>query len=278
MLGKLIKYELKSSLRTLVPLYIGTLIVATLCSLNVAYYTSERFLTQMNFGGMMGNGIFSAILFLLLFSLCVAMIVLTGMTIVTRFGVSLLGNEGYLMFTLPVTQIQLLWSKLLSAFFWSLISILVMTLSGVIISGVAIIRVGNFADYHFWNELQYLFSELGGGTTMLLSMGNGVASLASLILVIYLALMVGQMEQFCKYKIPVSVGAFFLIEWAFSTLDTIILWAMGYGASMMDLSFHALSPDSIIYGYMGYNLVLTLAEVGICFFAVIWLMRKKLNL
>lgn len=36
MLGKLLKYEMKASARTLLPLYLGTLIVAVICAVQAA--------------------------------------------------------------------------------------------------------------------------------------------------------------------------------------------------------------------------------------------------
>ena len=59
----------------------------------------------------------------------VAVAVVSVMTIVTRFTRNLLGREGYLMHTLPVTETQLVTSKLISSTVWSLCSILAACLS-----------------------------------------------------------------------------------------------------------------------------------------------------
>lgn len=59
-----------------------------------------------------GNSIILAFTFLLFFALCVAIVVLTAMIIIQRFNKNLIGDEGYLMFTLPVSHVQLLTSKL----------------------------------------------------------------------------------------------------------------------------------------------------------------------
>ncbi len=45
--------------------------------------------------------------------------VVTVMTIVRRFYGNLLGREGYLMHTLPVTEAQLVGAKLISGAVWS---------------------------------------------------------------------------------------------------------------------------------------------------------------
>ena len=61
--------------------------------------------------------------------LCVAIAVITALTIIQRFTRNLLGREGYLMHTLPVTPAQLILSKLISSMVWLLCSILVIALS-----------------------------------------------------------------------------------------------------------------------------------------------------
>ena len=86
MLGKLLKYEIKASARTLIPLYIGTLIVALVCSIQIMLsINSSNGNFAMAVGSFEANNTLTGILFLLFFGLCVAITVLTIMTVIQRF-------------------------------------------------------------------------------------------------------------------------------------------------------------------------------------------------
>lgn len=109
MLGKLLKYEIKSTGRVFLPLY-GVLVV-------VSIIISLLFTAESNMSGLV-NGI----LVMLYFSLMVAIGVVTFVVIIQRFYKNLLTDEGYLMFTLPVKTWHLVTSKLLIAMLWSAVS------------------------------------------------------------------------------------------------------------------------------------------------------------
>ena len=115
MLGKLLKYELKASARTLLPLYAGTLLIALVCGVSMAirvdnmnefhqYMANGTAVTYGSFADPIDGGIDTLIGFtmILVFAFCVAVTVLTVMSVVQRFNHGIAGNEGYLMFTLPV--------------------------------------------------------------------------------------------------------------------------------------------------------------------------------
>ncbi|MDS8315405.1 lantibiotic ABC transporter permease, partial [Streptococcus pneumoniae] len=60
--------------------------------------------------------------------------------------------EGYLTWTLPVTPHQILLSKLLSAFVWTLLCMLTMFISGLVIFGIALPITG----YSFNEIFKYI--------------------------------------------------------------------------------------------------------------------------
>ena len=98
MLGKLLKYELKATSRVFVPLYIAILVVSIVngLSLNLEIFNIQ--------------GLATIILMCLFISLFVITIVVT----IQRFNKNLLKDEGYLMFTLPVSSKYLVLSKYLT--------------------------------------------------------------------------------------------------------------------------------------------------------------------
>ena len=60
MLGKLLKYELKASARTLLPLYAGTLLIALVCGISMAVQTSN----MNKFRQSMADGVAVSVCFL----------------------------------------------------------------------------------------------------------------------------------------------------------------------------------------------------------------------
>ena len=103
MFGKLMKYEMKSLTRGLLPLYGAILAVAVI----------NRVLMGISFDDR--NGLPVIIAMMVYFGLCVAVGVVTIMAVVQRFYKGLLCDEGYLMHTLPVRPVELVLSKLTGA-------------------------------------------------------------------------------------------------------------------------------------------------------------------
>jgi hypothetical protein len=118
MLGKLIKYEWKGSSRILLPLNLFLLLLALLGRISVdVRYISEDL--PVITGIAMLFYIFG--IFIISFT--------TSIYLAYRFYKSLFSDEGYLSFTLPVTQNQLLVSKLINFTIWDIINTLICIIS-----------------------------------------------------------------------------------------------------------------------------------------------------
>ena len=278
MLGKLLKYEMKSSARTLLPLYIGTLVAAVICGVQMAMMLGSVNGDDIWFhvGAYRGNGLFSMFLFLLFLALCVAIMVLTAMIVIQRFNKNLIGDEGYLMFTLPVTHVQILSSKLIAGLLWVLIGTVIMSLSGLFIGLPSLLLNLSQADWaQLWTEILYTMDYWDELLPFVFStLLNGLFSIVGFILIVYLSIMVGQMEQFNKHRVAVSVVLFFLINWVFSLVETTIFRALG-----LDL-FQSLDLAGMqAYNWMMWgDIAFTAVQCVLCFAGIIWLMKKKLNL
>ena len=291
MLGKLLKYELKASARTLLPLYAGTLLIALVCGVSMAirvdnmnefhqYMANGTAVTYGSFADPIDGGIDTLIGFtmILVFAFCVAVTVLTVMSVVQRFNHGIAGNEGYLMFTLPVKHEVLLGSKLLGALLWSLASLLVIFLVGVLIGGPSLFVEREFFDWaFFWERVQELFRYYNPLPSMLLTVVNAVLSLVSVILTIYLSIMVGQMEQFNKYRIAVAVAAFFVIHWIFGLVESLLLGLPGINM-MPEGTARVSDLFNSYYFIVGMDSLFAVALCVACFFGTVWMMKKKLNL
>ena len=128
---KLLKYEWKACARTCLPMYAAVLLLAAVNRLTM----TDRIQELM-------YGIPTALLALLYVAVMVAVLVVTEVILIQRFYKSLLGDEGYLMFTLPVTVSQHIWAKTIIAVVMSIISIAAAVLSfGIIGSGAQMLVV-----------------------------------------------------------------------------------------------------------------------------------------
>ena len=277
MLGKLLKYEMKASARTLLPLYLGTLIVAVICAVQAAMMVGTG---NVNGGwwieGPLDSGVITGFIFLLFFALCVAIMVLTAMIAIQRFNKSLIGDEGYLMFTLPVTHTQLLNSKLIASLLWVVVGTIVMGLASLIIFMPVFLAVPDMDWAYFWNEVQYMLSQYNPFSQIALSVVAGLLTIVATILTVYLSIMIGQMEQCSKYRVAVSVVMFFVINWLFSLIGTSVLNVLSLDWNNYVVSaaeFSALYNKMMAVGIAG-----ALIQCSICFAAVVWMMKKKLNL
>ena len=93
MLKQLLKYEFKATGRTYGGLYLALVALAVLSGFSLRSSSKDDFASLLLFAYMV---------------VAVAVAVVSVMTIVTRFTRNLLGREGYLMHTLPVTESQLI--------------------------------------------------------------------------------------------------------------------------------------------------------------------------
>lgn len=98
MLGKLMKYDLRSGIRTFSLIWIGLALLGAINGLTI------RFVLAGDTQSGLVSFVFGVLPMILLVALYVAMGIFVLVFIIDRFYKGLLGNEGYLMFTLPVTS------------------------------------------------------------------------------------------------------------------------------------------------------------------------------
>ena len=138
MFGKLIKYELKNCFRRFLPIW-GLIIV--LCAV-VGLGNRGNGLRELGWIGELLSGVLPV---LLLGAVCLAACVLAVVYICDRYYKGLLGAEGYLMQTLPVSHAELIFSKLLGA----LIMLLLSALAGFLGGFLAVTIIGGLPEGSF---------------------------------------------------------------------------------------------------------------------------------
>lgn len=122
MLAKLIKHEFKATARIFLPI-LGTVLVLTgAAALTVKLGGILVLPGGTGWGGPV-LGLASGLLCLLTFIAMMAMMTAAVVVTIQRFYKNLLGDEEYLMFTLPVTPAQHITAKLAVGTVWTLLSL-----------------------------------------------------------------------------------------------------------------------------------------------------------
>lgn len=248
MLRKLLKYEFKATMRNFVPIYIAILLMAIV--------------NRVISGGVIddeGQGLSIAILF----ELFVSLVVITIVVIVQRFNKNLLGDEGYLMFTLPVSSESHIISKAIISVFWAIASCFIAICTFIIIFGT----LEGFKEAlrnldEIWAEL-WRASE--GENSLIVTIGKGgllfVLGYITFVFQIYLSLAFAQLPVLAKHRNLVGFGAFFIIS-------TIISYIGNCFTSLLN-SFISIVNVTICY---------EIALIAVMFLGIRWLLNKHLNL
>lgn len=130
MLGKLMKYDLRSGIRTFALIWIGLAALAAINGLTL------RIAFDGDIQSELANFIITVLPMVLLVALYVAMGIFMLVFIINRFYKGLLGDEGYLMFTLPVSVSEHIGSKLLTSMIFQIGSFAIAVLSGGLLLAV----------------------------------------------------------------------------------------------------------------------------------------------
>lgn len=283
MLGKLLKYDFRSLSRTLVPMQLGVLGLSLLCSV---FLTINMRWSNANTGaGMIGN-MFDTIV--VLFTVIVAIAIISSLfvaffLVMQRFYRSILSDEGYLTFTLPVSTTNIMWSKLITGFVWILVSTVVVVLSVLILVLIGSAESG-IVNMDAIREISLFFSTVFGNWRGAYTLGVFEALLcliigsAAQLLQLYFSIIVGGMLS-KKHRILAAIGSYFVINFAIGSVSSIISIPMGIslGASSFNINtgievFWAVQP------YIVFSLVLLAASAVLFFFLSRYFLKNRLNL
>ena len=194
MFWNLVRYEFKNVNKWYLALYGAVLALSVLIGAQASSLKSidipDQQMIMLVFLGLVFGG--------LLITLSISTLIL----IIRRFKGSVYDRQGYLTLTLPVSEHQIILSKLLGAFIWSLASSLVFILSIYII---LVLTGANFLDIF---SLEYLFKFYMD--SFWLSVISYILSTISGILCIYLAISIGQL--FNEYRTALAVLAYIVIQ------------------------------------------------------------------
>ena len=119
MLRKLIKHEFRATARIMGPLYLVLLVTALGANLSTRGILETPYPVLNILGALLVMAFVVAIM---------AVCVVSFLLMIQRFYKNLLRDEGYLMFTLPVSIPAMIFSKLIVAIVWAVLTVLVMLL------------------------------------------------------------------------------------------------------------------------------------------------------
>ena len=253
MLWKLLKYDFRSMGKSFAFIWPAALVLALI----------NHFTLPYDEGAVEGNELLAVITVVAFTAVLFAMFVAVMIFVIQRFYKGLLGDEGYLMHTLPVKPGQLVLSKLICALVTSLVSLAVAFFACLLMVSIQwgqVLRIAFFQDLWqgFWSNPEALVYLL---ECVLLV----VVGLALIVSMAYLSMAVGHLF---RRRILMSVAAFIVLDILgtvyLNLLDVLNLWG-----SVFYTSAHA--------AFLGLSFVM-LVPCVLLVLGTVWILGHRLNL
>lgn len=263
MLSKLMKYELKATARIFLPLF-ALIIPMSLLTKVFLHTTADSF----DIPRMITMSVYVILI--------VALFVMTLIVTIQRFYRNLLGDEGYLSFTLPVKTHTHIDAKLLATLIWVVVSTLIAALSIFILAadGQTLPRFGNW-----WVKYVNPFLSKYGAQVWIAVIEGIILMLVSTLCQtaeIYAAITVGNLSS--KHKLIAGIGAYIGFGVVMQTISSILVdvfkphFENFFTRANFDNPFPALNYILLII------LLGQLVYLGIFYFLTEWLLSRKRNL
>lgn len=260
MLGKLLKHELKATVRYFAPLFLAVLILTPITRLVTSLDVFDGYLAII-------PGFFTILYVISI----IAITLVTTVVIIMRFYKNLICDEGYLMHTLPVTATQHILSKTITSFIWNIASILITCLSlfGFFYTPerFSLIKSGLDTGWMMFN------AELGGvgKPFIILTVIVTIIGLVSNCLYFFVSIALGQVLS--RHKIIGSFAAALVINMVTQLVTSIVIvpFTLLLGSDTQD----PMLLTQVIYPV---TIVLTIIFSVLYFLGTKYILEKKLNL
>lgn len=267
MLGKVLKYDLKATGRSVIPAYlifIAISIINKIC-LEISIYTGfESTSLKLTQG-----------LTFMLYGLTVFAIgILTTVFVVMHFYKTMAGEQGYLTHTLPAQTEVLVISKIICSLFWQLVVAILITTS------ICFMALGHFDEIskffggtfnYVWQQIQSSFDFDMSIYSLLLITASVVNAIMSPIT--YLAcIAVGNLSNRHKVMSAIlSYVGFYIVLKIFRLIINII-----YEVAKYDMDSSAAA--GMVNGKMIFDIMVNIAVTAILYVLTVHIFKKKLNL
>jgi hypothetical protein len=199
----------------------------------------------------------------------VALWVMMIVNIVQRYNTNLYGNEGYLMFSLPVSGRKLLLSKIISALVW-IVGL------GIISSTSVLVVAYCYGDIPSINNVIWaIISKLG---EMIPQLADAAVVIIFTIISIFLAITVSKLPVWRKFGVLMGFVTYFAVE-TIHSIPSYFIKATDAGFTISSrtpvvFTMPVQNGGAVVWMQLCYDILLC---VGI-FFAITWLMDKKTSL
>lgn len=259
---KLLKYEWKACARTCLPLY-GVLILMSLIS-RILYVIPKN--ASLDF-------MLPAISSMLYMGVMMAAFVVTAVILIQRFYKNLLGSEGYLMFTLPVTVTQHLLSK-------TIIAVVMIALSGI----AAFLSIGIFADMSFGTLFVDMIKGVARSGGLLFGLELlvlAVLGIADMALFLYMCIALGHLAS--RHRLLMSIVWYVVLSTALQVLLLMVMMGAGNAVpepfvDLMKVWWSGITPMGAAHLMLRFCCVFTLLSDAVYFLVTRWILVHKLNL
>lgn len=216
MIAKLTKYEFRSSIKIMAMIWGALIVVSILLALTNPISDVNPLSDDMSDASGLAE-ILTVTAGILYAMVACAIVVVTVFIIIQRFYSSLLGDEGYLINTLPVKMWQLITSKGIAATCFVIISFLVGVISVLIIA---------HPDFGWlFEQFRRVLDEIPDKPLFVLIVIEGiilcVLGIVKSIYQIYASISVGQLLN--RHRLLGSVGAYIGISVALTIISSIII-------------------------------------------------------
>lgn len=260
---KLLKYEWKACARICLPLYAVELLVAFI---NRLLYS--------DIGSKLLYGIPSIVMTMLYAAIMVALFVVTAVVLVQRFYKNLLGSEGYLMFTLPVSVSQHIMSKAVMALVMGVLSFVAALVS------IDLLSHGMSVGQGFVSLLRNLSAYPSDIPFMLEGILWFVLTALACVLFIYLCIALGHLAK--KHRLLMAFVWYFVLSTAVQIIGMLVLMAGGNVVSesmarSIVLFWKSMGSGAVHFVVLILCLV-SAAAAAICFAGTRYILTHKLNL
>lgn len=214
MLGKLLKNEIKSYRLSMGITFLSALVITLLmkCMCMLPYHDDfQTFVQTISFS------LFYYVIMLVVFA--------AQILIIVRFYTTMVGDRGYLTWTLPAKTSTVLWSKLIGGGVWHFLSVVVMILC------LILFLVGDYWDFggmemgQIFEVFREIFIEIFKGFEIKYLLPISLYILSCFVMsllgftIFHLCIAIGQL--FGKWRILASIGmyfAFIFIAYIFSVI------------------------------------------------------------
>lgn len=266
MLTKLLKYEWKTTARVLLPIGGGVLGFTLITSLVNHLLNGYEAWPQVAVWLQDLLNVATVLAWIFVLGACVFLNV-------QRF-YKLLGEQGYLMLSLPVPLWKHIAVKLISACVWTGIAVLYLILCGNILSG-------SLFSFSGAGEPFFAARTVTDVTALLFLAAFGVTAVAGAYLDFYLACAIG--GQFGQQRLLASIISYFILGFLEQILATMVLILLMFGAVQMNALWvvgfvHSLNSFWMMVAVMSGILLLVVILDAIKWAVTQWLMTSRLNL